>query len=37
MNGQEDVVHVYHGILLIHKKTEIMPLAAIWMQLEIIV
>ena len=31
----EDVVHIYNGILLSHKK-ERMPFAATWMQLEII-
>ena len=32
---KEDVVHIYNGILLIHKKL-IMPFAATWMQLETI-
>ena len=31
------MVHIYNGILLSHKKYEIMPLAAIWMDLEIII
>ena len=34
---KEDEVHVYNGILLSHKKNEIMSLAATWMDLEIII
>ena len=34
---KEDVVHIYFGILLSHKKTEIMLFAATWMDLEIII
>ena len=34
--GKEDVVHIQNGILLGHKKYEIMPSAAMWAELEII-
>lgn len=34
---KENVVHVYDGILLSHKKNETMPFVAAWMQLEVII
>ena len=34
---KEDVVCIYNGILLRHKKNKIMPLAATGMDLEIII
>ena len=34
---KEDVVHIYNGMLLSYKKNEIMPLAAICMDSEIII
>ena len=32
----KDVAHTYSGILLSHKKNEMMPFAAAWMDLEMI-
>ena len=34
---KENVVHIYNGILLSHRKNETMPLVAAWMQLEVII
>ena len=36
MDKEEDVVHVYNGILLSHQKNETMLYAATWIDLEMI-
>ena len=33
----DDVVHMYNGILLSHKNNKILPFVATWMDLEIII
>ena len=35
--NKDDVVCIYNGILLSHKKDEMMPFAAMWMDLKMII
>ena len=35
--ASEDVIYVYNGILLSHKKDKLMPFEATWMDLEILI
>ena len=34
---KEDVVHIYKGILLSHKRNEILPFAKTWMDLKTVI
>jgi len=35
--AKEDMVHIYSGVIISHKKKEIVLFPATWMQLEIII
>ena len=34
---KEDVVHMFNGILVSHKRNKIMPFAVTWMDLETVI
>ena len=34
---KEDVVHIYKGIILSHKRNEILPFAKTWMDLKTVI
>ena len=35
--NKEDVEHIYNGIVLSHKKNEVIPFTVTWMDTEIII